>query len=318
MPILIDDSYRPSLFLKNGHFSTIFPYVVRKNLSFPHSLRERWTTPDDDFIDLDFYKANHKRIALLLHGLEGSSQSQYMRATSHELATNGWDVCALNHRSCSGQMNRRPQMYHSGFTMDINFVVNRLTAIYDYIVIVGFSMGGNMAMKYVGDGHYTLPQQLKSIVAVSVPIELASSSIELSKWKNKIFTKQFLITLMQKMTIKAELFPELLKRENIKKVYNLIDFDNYFTAPLHGFIDGQDYYKRASSKQFLRTITIPTTLINALNDPFLSPECMPFEEALDNSFFNFFPIKHGGHVGFGKMGKSPYWIEKKISEILMV
>jgi len=164
MPIFPSD-YRPKWWLRNGHTNTLYTYFYRK-LSKPEYVRERWDTADGDFIDLDFVRGNHKRIVILSHGLEGGSDSQYMIALSNLMSENAYDVCALNYRSCSGEMNRTQTMYHSGFTDDLHLIVNGLADQYEEIFLVGYSLGGNMNLKYTTDNIYPIHPKIKAVTSV--------------------------------------------------------------------------------------------------------------------------------------------------------
>jgi len=315
MPVTEATDYNPSFPYTNGHFNTIFPAMFRRQTP-PAYERERIITSDDDFVDIDHLHKGSRGLAILCHGLEGSSRSQYIQGTAGILSKNGWDVTAINHRSCSGEMNKQLIMYHSGATWDLHLIIQKMAPDYDEIVLVGFSLGGNIVLKYLGDGIYPLHEKIKKVVAVSVPIDLKGGSIEISKKKNKIYDWRFLKTLRQKAFQKHQQYPEVIKIENIKKVKTLADFDHYFTGPMHGFKDGLDYYTKCSSKQFLKNITIPTLLIQALDDPFLSASCFPRSEAIANNYLNLLLSKYGGHVGFTLPGSTYYWEEIKIASFI--
>jgi len=315
MPIIRPTDYHPFFPLINGHLNTIFPAVFRRQPLPPYS-RERITTPDNDFLDLDHLHSGNKQLAILCHGLEGSSDSQYIKGTARILHANGWDVTAMNYRSCSGEMNRQLQMYHSGATTDLHTIIGLLESAYEGIALVGFSLGGNMMLKYLGDGVYPLNKKIEKGVAVSVPLDLMGGSIEISKRKNIIYDWRFLKTLREKAFEKHKQYPEAVRIENLNKVKTLSDFDNYFTAPIHGFKDAADYYTKCSSKQFLTAIKIPTLILQAQDDPFLSESCYPIQETKANNLLTLMLPKHGGHVGFSLPGKDYYWEELKILEYL--
>lgn len=311
MPIIDKDEYAPSWWLRNGHINTIYPYLFRKQDRPPY-MRERWDTLDGDFIDLDFIKNGSSEIVILSHGLEGSSDSQYIQSTTRLLTQNQFDVCALNYRSCSGDMNHTQNMYHSGFTTDIHMIVNRLAQTYNSLHLVGFSLGGNMNIKYTADGENKIHHKLKSVTAVSAPCDLAGSSACISSWYNYAYQRNFLKSLVEKMKIKSNLMPDVVKSSDIAKVNTLIDFDEYFTGPLHGFKGAQDYYDQCNSLQFMPDINIPTLLITAKDDPFLSTSCYPTDIAESNDNFHLLMTKYGGHVGFAKRNSDFYWLENQI------
>jgi predicted alpha/beta-fold hydrolase len=315
MPILNHLDFIPKLVFKNPHVSTFYPYFLRKFKNLPYN-RKREELPDGDFIDIDWMNTSHKDdLVILLHGLEGSSESQYVRGAAELLFSLNWNVCAINHRSCSGELNRTLEMYHSGFTRDLAYVVNKYSKEYQRILIVGYSLGGNMALKYLGEESYTIPEQLKLVIAFSVPTDLEGGSIKLTNWYNKAYTFEFLKTLKAKMREKAKTFPQI-DLSNLPKLKQLMDFDEYYTAFLHGFKDAKDYYAQCNSKQFLHNINaVPTVLINALDDPFLSDSCHPYTIAEESKFFHFIPLTYGGHVGF-MINRENYYSDKLLLKLI--
>ncbi|MBL4707739.1 MAG: alpha/beta fold hydrolase [Flavobacteriales bacterium] len=310
MPILTAD-YRPARFFRNGHVNTIFSSLFRKipQVSFT---RKRIDTTDDDFLDIDFIKSDNRKVVVLCHGLEGNSSSKYIQGASGILNANGYDIAAMNYRHCSGEINRQLRTYHSGMTEDLHTVINDLLPDYDEVFLVGFSLGGNIVLKYIGDGIYPLHPKLKATVAISVLVDLYGAVMELSKLKNRVYTKRFLKSLCKKMRAKQEQYPSHIDLALFKKVKDLIDFDDCFTAPLNGFENARDYYAKCSSKQFLQNIKIPTLIINALDDPFMSKTCYPTAEAANNNYLNLMTPKYGGHVGFFNLQKEISWSEEQI------
>jgi uncharacterized protein len=308
-------AYQPPLWLRHGHISTMFPYGFRK-VHDHYQKRERIETPDGDFFDVDYIHKSSEIALLILHGLEGSSRSQYVLGLAEAARETPIDIVSINHRSCSGELNRTTIMYNSGFTTDIKQLIDMLCCRYRLIHVVGYSMGGNMILKLAGNED--LSDQIASITAVSVPVDLTSSSIRLARWYNLPFTLQFLSTLKAKMEAKKKQHPLALAHVDMKSVKTLIDFDHQITGPLHGYEDAWDYYHRASSKPQLHQIKTPTLLINALNDPFLTPECMPNDIAEDHPHFHFLPTAHGGHVGFGRWHSDRYWIDKIILDWISI
>ncbi len=310
MPI-IESDYTPILPFRNGHINTIYSSVFRKTdlLSFT---RKRMETSDDDFLDIDFLEGGNKKIVILCHGLEGSSSSKYIQATGGLLHSNGYDIAAMNYRFCSGEINRQLRTYHSGETEDLNTLVSYVSPFYDEIYMVGFSLGGNIVLKYIGDGLYPIHPKIKATVGTSVLIDLYGAALELSKLKNRFYTIRFLKTLAKKIKLKHKQFPNRFNINQLKRVKRLIDFDEYFTSRINGFKNAKDYYDKSNSKQFLHKITIPTLLINALDDPFLSKSCYPFTEALNNNYLNLITPKFGGHVGFSSCRGKYLWHEQQI------
>ena len=313
MPVIKTD-YKPPLLFKNRHINTIYSSLFRKTKR-PSFKRKRIETLDDDFLDIDFIENGSKKIVILCHGLEGSSDSKYIQATAKLLSLNGYSVAAMNYRFCSGEINRQLVTYHSGKTDDLHAVIKYLIPNYDSVYLVGFSLGGNLILKYNGDGLFSQSPKIKANVAISVPVDLKGSSISLKRCENILYRWRFIRTLSKKMYLKHQQFPNQLDLSPLKKVKTLTDFDDFFTSKINGFKDAEDYYLKASSKQFIPNITKPTLLINALDDPFLSESCFPIVEAKENSKFNLMTPSYGGHVGFISKGAF-YWSEIQILNFL--
>jgi predicted alpha/beta-fold hydrolase len=308
MPVLPSD-YQSPFPLQNRHLQTIYPSLFRKVKEVSYE-RERVFTPDGDFLDLDWSRIGSRKLLLVLHGLEGSSDSGYARGLVKAFNQDGWDGLALNFRSCSGEPNRLPRFYHSGETSDPAFIIQRIaeSGAYDSLALAGFSLGGNVALKYLGERGHDLPAILKVAITFSVPIELHSASEKMAKGFGKVYTRHFLKMLMEKARAKAHLFPQELLEKQPK---NFMEFDDWFTGPLHGFSGSMDYYLRSSSRQFLPNIQLPTLLLSAQDDPFLSDACYPIPEAKFNpQLFLEMPQK-GGHVGFIQSSAGLYWSEQR-------
>lgn len=283
-------------------------------------VRERWTTPDQDFLDLDWSRLDSDRLVVVLHGLEGSADRPYIRGVVKAMNEVGWDGVGLNFRGCSGVANLLPRAYHSGETEDLGFVLRRIIDSYDYqeIAIVGFSLGGNVTLKYVGENGTSLHPCIKKAVGVSVPVHLASSSDEISSWNNRPYLLRFLKTLKAKTLAKQEILPAHIDIEAVKNARDFPQFDGAATAPIHGFSSALDYYTRSSSLQFLPDITIPTLLLNAKDDSFLSSQCYPIELAREHPMLHLEIPRNGGHVGFVDFRNTPYtWTEIRIREFLL-
>jgi len=299
LPVL-ESTYQPPFWAKNGHVSTIYTGLIRR-VAIPQQKRERLLLADGDFLDLDWSYATVKadKLIILLHGLEGNAQRPYMTGTAKLCNDHGFDILAVNFRGCSGEPNRLFRSYHSGATEDLLAVVEHAVAKRQYqsLFIKGISLGGNMVLKYLGEGQ-DLPNELKGVVAVSVPCDLKGSSAELHKLKNRAYAMRFLEHLKKKLQIKLVQFPERLSQSDLNSIKTLIDFDHIYTSRAHGFKDAYDYYQKSSCRQFLREITVPTLIINSLNDSFLSPTCFPVKEAKNNGELFLEMPKHGGHVGF--------------------
>lgn len=317
MPI-ISSTYQPSLLFKNAHFNTVYKTLFYKNNLNYH--RKRITTPDQDFLDLDFSTVGSETLVIGLHGLEGSSNSKYMVSACQYLNSRQIDCVAVNFRGCSGEDNQHLFSYHSGKTDDVELIINYILNNYNYknIVLLGYSMGGNISLKYMGENS-TIASSIKGAIAISVPCDLEGSSNALSNWQNTIYIQRFLRTLKKKSLLKLEKYPEsLLSKEAIISAKNFQDFDNAVTAPLGGFKNAKEYWTNCSSKQFLSNIQLPTLIINAKDDTFLSKSCFPYSEAKQNPMLFLEVPSYGGHVGFNTsiVEKDPLWSEDRIYQFL--
>lgn len=299
MPI-ISSSYRARGPFKNGHFSTIYSAKLRPIIAFEQH-RERIDLPDGDYIDLDLNQSavSNDRVVILLHGLEGNAQRSYIKGQARVLQEDGWDSCAMNYRGCSGQDNRLYRSYNAGATEDLEAVVNYLLEKdqYKQIALIGFSLGGNLLLKYLGEGRQ-IPKQISKAVAVSTPLSLKGSLEELTKWYNWVYRTTFLRRLRQKYKRKMPQFPEQMSPAELSHIRNLLEFDHLYTAKAHGYTDAWDYYNQCSSIKFLEGIQQPVLILNARNDSFLSPVCYPEEQATISSRLYLEMPTHGGHVGF--------------------
>ena len=320
MPLTPSSNFKPPFLFRNKHFSTIAPSMFRKVNGVNYN-RKRITTPDDDFLDIDFSTVDSNTIVIITHGLEGNSERTYMRGMVKSINKAGWDAVALNLRGCSGRPNNLYLSYHSGKTDDLNFLVDHILNNYDYekIMLVGFSLGGNLTLKYIGEKGDTVPSEICCAVAISVPVDLKDSADQLSKTTNAMYMNRFLRMLKPKMIEKTQRFPNNgINKDEIVKMKNFYDFDNLYTAPAHGFSSAEDYWKKCSAKPFLSKIRIPTLLINALNDPFLGTRSYPVTEAENSKHFFLEIPDYGGHVGFIKSLKmnGELWNEKRTIEFL--
>lgn len=304
---------RPSL-LFNRHLETIYPALFRKIPAITCT-QNRISTPDDDFLDLDWYTSGGNKLVIISHGLEGNSKRAYVLGMVKAFTALGYDAMAWNYRGCSHELNRKPRFYHSGATDDLNTLVEHACNLnrYTEISLVGFSLGGNLTLKYLGERHKA-GRLITSAVAISVPLDLESSCIALAKPANWMYVKRFLISLKKKVSQKSRVM-KLPISPNLNSISSLREFDNQVTAPLHGFQDAADYYQKNSSLPYLETIPNRTLILNALNDPFLSSECYPVKT--NNSKITLeFPV-HGGHVGFTSINQNGlYWSELRASRFV--
>ncbi|MFD1294135.1 YheT family hydrolase [Lutibacter holmesii] len=313
MPV-ITSSYNPPFLFKNSHLNTIYKTLFFNNKV--NYVRKRIPTPDQDFLDIDFSLVPSNTLVIALHGLEGSSNSKYIVSLVNHLNQHNIACAAINFRGCSGEDNNHLHSYHSGKTDDVSTILNYILNTYTFknIILVGYSMGGNIALKYLGENSF-IPFEVKGGIAISVPCDLEGSSNALAKTENTIYMKRFLRTLKKKSIEKLEKFPNSnLDLSAITTAQNFAEFDGAVTAPLFGFKNAQDYWTQSSSKAFLPAIKLPTFIINALDDTFLSKSCFPFEIAKNHKQITLETPKYGGHVGFNTkiVGKDLLWSENRI------
>lgn len=312
--------FEPPRWLRGCHAQTIWPSLFRRvMMAAPRT--ERIDTPDDDFLDLDWYQQGHRRLAIISHGLEGSSRRPYVLGMARLLLAQGWDVLAWNFRSCGGALNRRLHFYHSGATEDLDRVLRHALARgwYDKAALVGFSIGGNLSLVYLGREGADLDPRLIGAATFSVPCDLKGSAVQLARRENRLYMRRFLRDLRAKMEAKQRLFPNQVDISGISDVTTFQDFDDRFTAPLHGFRDAQDYWQQCSSQFFIEHIRRPTLIVNALDDPFLSSGCFPQKAVDANALVQLETPAHGGHVGFVPplgTGIRHYWSELRAASFL--
>ncbi len=306
------ESYKRPLWMPSRHIETVVPALWRKIGGLRYE-RERMELEDGDFIDIDWKREKkHTRLVIICHGMEGSTDRAYMMGMAKALAPT-IDVLTWNFRGCSGETNRLPRFYHSGETSDLQRVIDfaRSSKIYNSISLVGFSLGGNLILKYLGEQGFKAIGIFEKAIAISVPLHLKSCCEVISKPQHKMYSQRFLAPLKEKVRTKAELMPDLIDSEKLNYVNDLISFDDYITAPLHGFKDANDYYAQCSSLFFLSDIKIPTLVVNAKNDPFFSELAFPTAAEIDNQNVHLLYPSKGGHVGFSssKLNETN-WTEK--------
>ena len=315
MPI-IDSTFKPVFYFRKAFIATVYSGLFRKvNLI---QSRERMELADGDFIDLDWSYAKQKsdKVIILLSGLEGHAQRPYLTGAAKLFNQNGIDALSVNFRGNSGEPNRKYYAYHSGATDDLHAIVMHAIKDKKYaeIYLKGISLGGNMALKYVGE-RSDLPSEVKACIAVSVPCSLEHSASQLHSFINKPFHDRFRNSLIQSLKVKQAKFPEQLSLEEIDTIKTLNDFDEVYTSRAHGFKNALDYYQKSSCLQFLPHIKVPSLIINALNDSFLTPECFPVKAAKNNPNLYLEMPKYGGHVGFIQRG-GVYYNEKRALEFV--
>lgn len=312
--------------LNNAHLQTIYPALLRKGPK-PLRRRERLELPDDDFVDLDWQGDDEMPLVIVLHGLSGSSHSSYVLGLQQTLITQGFASVALNFRGCSGEPNRLARGYHSGDTGDLDWLYQTLLQRFPHrhLAAAGFSLGGNVLLKWLGEAEQ--PLQLFAAVAVSVPLVLSECANRLDRGFSRVYRDYLLRGLKAYMTMKLRHYQRLGNEAetikirqlgNLSAIRSFWEYDDRVVAPLHGFADVHDYYRRASSRQFLPNIQLPTLLIQAADDPFMTPAVLPEADELSSSTTLLLQAG-GGHVGFigrRNLSKTDYWLEHCIPAFL--
>ncbi len=301
---------------------TLYAYSLTQVPAFEF-LRERWETPDDDFIDLDWLARpqDGAPLVVLFHGLEGCSSSHYAISLFNELRRIGWAGVVSHFRGCSGQINRLPRAYHSGDTVEMDWILRRLKDQHSNsrIFIVGVSLGGNVLLKWLGEQAANASSIVDKAVAVSAPIDLQAAGHVLDHgWNKFIYTRQFLRTMKEKALHKIVAHGLALEPAAVRAASTFREFDDLYTAPLHGFRNTDDYWHRASSKSWLQHIRVPTLLLNARNDPFLPDNALPSAEQVSDAVVLEYP-ESGGHVGFvtGNFPGDLTWLPRRILHFLV-
>lgn len=316
-----EHEFKPAWWLRNPHLQTLWPVLLRRDLKTLELERERIELPDGDFIDLDWIgrSKGNAPLVLVLHGFEGSIDSHYAKGTLQKIDENGWRGVFMHFRGCSGEPNRLPRSYHSGETNDVSFIVNllRKREKANHIAAVGYSLGGNVLLKWLGESGEDNP--LKAAIAISVPFELQKAAERIQTGFSRCYQWYFLKCLRERLTHKYQYVPKApLHPDELTDIETIFDFDNRYTAPLHGFTGVDDYYTRSSSRQYLNTIKVPTLILHAKDDPFMSEDVIPEPHEL-SPHVTLEVTEAGGHVGF-VMGKYPwrpeYWLEKRIPDYL--
>ena len=316
MPLILNSSYLPvSSFYQNPDLNTLSAALLRK-VKTTIVERERLDLPDGDFLDLDWIqKSSSTKLALTIHGLEGNARRAYMTGMMKKFSAEGWDAAGINMRGCSGEDNRFLNGYHSGKSEDLDFVVRYCLSKYPHyqtLIIVGFSIGGNIALKYAGEQGPAIPEQVKSVITFSVPCDLAGCSYVLETKRNRFYQWQFLVTLKRKAKDKIKQYPDSFNIEKVLKAKFFRGFDDHFTAPINGYKDAWDYWTQVSCLNYLEAIKIPTLLVNAKDDSFMNEDCYPKEIAANKDNFYLEIPNHGGHLGFMGANKQGFvWTEER-------
>ncbi|WP_031434074.1 hydrolase [Methylomarinum vadi] len=320
-------AFQPAWWLRNAHLQTLYPALLRREKTSLPLRRERLNTPDGDFIDLDWCGAGNKPLTILLHGLTGSSRSGYVTGLQKTLLDRGWRSVALNFRGCSGEPNRLARGYHSGDTGDIDFVYRTLRQREPNakLAAVGFSLGGNVLLKWLGERGVKL--KLSAAVAVCVPLQLDICATTMDKGFSKVYRDRLIRELKHYIRDKHRYLlnagntqeaDKIARLGNLSKIRSFWEYDDQVVAALHDFDSATHYYRQSSSRQYLKKIAVPTLLIQALDDPFMTPEVLPKKHEL-SAHVRLETTAGGGHVGFisGRVPFKPhYWLERRIPEFL--
>lgn len=313
--------FRSAWWLPGGHLQTLGGKYLRPVPDFSLK-RERWDTPDGDFLDLDFGPDPDPQapMVLVLHGLEGFSRRPYVLYAMGELENVGFASVALNFRGCSGEPNRLPRLYHSGETEDAGFVLEKLRKRWPSrpLAILGFSLGGNILLKLLGEREDGGAKMVEAAAVISVPYDLDAGVRYLEGTRlGQYYTDYFLKSLKKKILAKEELLAPILDLPAVMETETLRAFDDLATGPLHGFSGAGEYYARSSAKQFLPDIRVPTLLIQSENDPFLPKTAIPHDTFAGNPLLTPLVSRSGGHVGFvaGSIpGRPRFWAEARVRD----
>ena len=316
---IVVSAFQPAKWLRNPHIQTLYPFLARRG-GRPVTRRERLSLPDGDFVDLDWAIGAPPKApwVLVLHGLEGSIRSHYAVGLLNRLTAAGYRAVLMHFRGCSGEPNRLPRSYHSGETGDLDYVVRTLQQreLNTPLGVIGFSLGGNVLLKWLGEQRTEAP--VTAAVAVSVPFSLSLAATRLEQGLSRLYQAYLLRKLRRSLRAKQSQVELPLDLHNLRKLQTFRAFDNAVTAPLHGFNGVDDYYARASSRPYLSRISRPTLIIHALDDPFMTSAIVPDQNEL-SPWVRLELSSQGGHVGFigGSIRQPTYWIEHRVTEFLM-
>jgi hypothetical protein len=323
--------------LPGGHAQTLAGVALRAHVRAHrdvHRRRERIPTTDGDFLDLDWFEsrdgatrarpadvnAAHRPLVLVLHGLEGSTNSGYVKVLARELAAAGLDSVGLNFRSCSGELNRGPRLYHAGETCDVEFVIEQLAARHPGrpLAAVGFSIGGNMLLRWLGEAGERARDLLAAAAVVSVPFDIEAGARFMESSASRLYLRHILPSLRAKVAAKRELLRGRIDVQRALRARTFFEFDDAATSRLYGFKDADDYYRRASCAPWLRGVRVPTLVVHALDDPFLPASAVPTAAITANPWLIPAISEHGGHVGFihGTPWAPRFFAEEAVTEHL--
>ncbi|MGL4861551.1 YheT family hydrolase [Cetobacterium sp.] len=307
----------PAFLLQNKHLNTCYPTLFRKiNISYK---RELIITPDQDFFYIDWIKNKSKNLIILCHGLEGSSESSYIKGLSKFLSDKNFDILIINHRGCGGEINLNAHFYHYGFTKDLELIINKFHTNYTNVALIGFSMGGNILLKYLGKNIF-ISKKIKCSIAIAPVLDINTNIKIIDSFKNYIYRQRFLSSLKNKVIKKYNQNSYLFNRNfdiiTFKKVTTFFQYDKLFTVPYNNYTSIQSFYEENSSIFYLDQITIPTYILASKDDPLVSIPTNLEQICLENKNLSLELANIGGHVGFLKQNNTLYWYEEKIFSYL--
>jgi len=310
---LVASTFNPPAHLRPAFIQTITPSLFRRP-HVPLSRHEIVELPDGDFLQLEWMGPGRGELVIVTHGLEGSSQSSYITGLANALLEAGYTVLSWNMRGCGTDRNRLPTWYHSGQSSDLRAIVNHaISRAFERVHAVGISVGGNILLKYLGEEGPAALDLISSAIAVSVPMDLRGSAEQLAKRKNSIYMNYLLRPLRARIREKARRFPELFDISHLDSIRTFREFDTLYTAPMHGFASVDEYWDSSSSLRSLEAVRVPTLIINAIDDPFLSPQCFPSDLARNSEVLFLETPSCGGHVGFiDSLRLSRTWLDRRI------
>jgi hypothetical protein len=312
-------TFKPRWPLTNPHIQTIYARYARSIITLP-IVYETLTLPDNDILETCLLKSQtkpSKRLVILVHGLEGRADAPYMLSTAKLLITNGLDVLTWSFRGCGLKPNLQLRSYNCGFTDDLRYLIDLYKSDYQEIFLVGFSVGGNLCIKYLGEAPHLVPHNIKAAITISSPLDLEHTANQLTKGTNKIYLNYFLRSFKARLKIKQKIYPNILGKNFFKGIRNFEDYDNRFTAPWFNYRNAQEYWNEASSLRFLPQVTKPLLFISAIDDPFFAGANLPTGQALENKYLQVETVEQGGHVGFlERLMPLSSWLENRILRYL--
>jgi len=318
MPLIEDSTYRAPFGFWNGHVQTIAPRLFRALPPIRYR-RERIETDDGDFLDLDWWAEGRERLAILSYGMEGTAQSDYVLGMAAALRAADWDVLVWNYRGCGGEPNRKVHFYHGGLIGDLHAVVAHALreGRYAAAALVGFSLGGNLILNYMGHRGRDVPPEIKRAVALSAPVDVEDCARALHRFGGGIYVRRFLRFFHDKIRAKMKAQPGRITDENFAQIRSLEDYDTVYTVPHFGMGTPQNFYKFVSSRYVLPHVRVPTLILNAKNDPFMGPDCYPVDAAQSNPNLTLEIPATGGHLGFiTSPWRGANWSEKRTVSFL--